>query len=504
MSDALDLSSFKVEKLPTKKDSPSEKAMKYAGFPLGIAVFLAIYLMPAKLGLSVSAQTVLAIFATGLVWWITAPFPNYLTSLLVVIALVFLDSWPEERVLGMLGLDITWLNVAAFALSSALVASGIAKRAALWLISKFGHTHWGALAAFIIMNVLLAAMIPSTTARAAMMLPLIMMAGRIYGSEYEKPNNFMKSLMLQNLHAIDGASTGFLTGSNAHIIAAMLIFGMTGKRIYYFDWFAAAFPVAIVALLFSWVLGPKVMFRMKKEERVPQLDGGIDRVREELKKLGPISAREIKAIVIFAVVVLMWMTDRFHFDLFGFQITATMAAVIGATIAFLPKIGIIKWNEADIPWHLLIFSVGAYASGFALEESGAARWFVQGVFDVFNIKTGISFMLLYVIVIAVCAYSHLIFTSKTMRTIIFIPFIVSMAQTLGFDPLSLALPACFTISWVIGLPISSKPAVMYFATGQYTAVDQFKYGIAMTTIVVILLIVAGFTWFSLLGITPGL
>lgn len=502
MTDALDLSSFRVEKLPAKKVSPSERVMKYVGFPLGLVVFTAIYLMPGKLGLSLSGQTVLAIFATGLVWWITSPFPNYLTSLLVVVALVFLDGWPEERVLGMLGLDITWLNVSAFALSSALVASGIAKRAALALISKFGHTHWGALASFVVMNIVLAAMIPSTTARAAMMLPLIMMAGRIYGSTYEAPNNFMKTLMLQNLHAIDGASTGFLTGANAHIIAVMLIFGMTGERIYYFDWLVAALPVALVALAITLLLGPTIMFPMKKKEKTPQLEGGIDRVKKELEKLGPVSINEIKAIIIFSLVVLMWMTDRFHFDFFGFQITATMAAVIGATIAFLPKIGIIKWNEADIPWHLLIFSVGAYASGFALEESGAARWFVQGVFDFFKIDRGISFGLLYTIVIAVCAYSHFIFTSKTMRTIIFIPFIVSMAQTLGFDPIALALPACFTISWVIGLPISSKPSVMYFAAGQYSAVDQFKYGFVMTTIVVILLLIAGFTWFSFLGITP--
>jgi hypothetical protein len=36
----------------------------------------------------------------------------------------------------------------------------------------------------------------------------------------------------------------------------------------------------------------------------------------------------------------------------------------------------------------------------------------------------------------------------------------------------------------------------------YSVLDQLKYGFAMTTVGVLLLIVAGFTWFRFLGITP--
>ena len=100
-------------------------------------------------------------------------------------------------------------------------------------------------------------------------------------------------------------------------------------------------------------------------------------------------------------------------------------------------------------------------------------------------------------------YSHFFFTAKTMRTIIMIPFVIGIAKYLGFPPISLALPAAFTIDWVIGLPISAKPNLILFTTGQYSVLDNLKYGFVMTTVGVVLLTIAGLTWFRLLGITPG-
>jgi len=151
----------------------------------------------------------------------------------------------------------------------------------------------------------------------------------------------------------------------------------------------------------------------------------------------------------------------------------------------------------------MLFSCGAYAGGLALNDTGAARWLVGSLFEQMNIGPGVNFWLVYCIVIAVNMFSHLVFTSKTMRTLIFIPFVIAIAQTLGYDPLWLALPAAFTIDWVIGLPINAKPNVILFATGQYSVLDNLKYGLIMTTIGTILLIIAGLTWFRVLGITPG-
>nr|MEE4267870.1 DASS family sodium-coupled anion symporter [Candidatus Krumholzibacteria bacterium] len=504
IDEILDVSRNKLSQVPDKKLTASERWMKYLGFPLGILVFLVLFYMPTPDGLTTGGQVVLAVFATALVWWITEPIPTHLTSLMLMALMVFFHGWGETKVLGVLGFSVIWLNVLAFILSSMLVKTNLAKRIALSLIVRFGKTSKWILAAFFSLNLFLAAFIPATAARAAILLPIIIVVASIYGASNKNPNNFGRNLFLQNLQGINIGSSAYMTGSNANLIAVAFILSMGGSRVYYTDWLFASFPVVVVAMLISWYLGPRLVFRIPAEQQTPVVEGGLDKMKEKLHEMGSVTRGEKQAGAIFGLVILLWVTDKLHMSVMGFEISAVMAAFIGAVIALFPKIGLLKWNEADIPWHLMLFSCGAYAGGLALNDTGAARWLVGSLFEMMNIQPGVNFWLVYCLVITVNMFSHLFFTSKTMRTLIFIPFVIAIAQNLGYDPLWLALPAAFTIDWVIGLPINAKPNVILFATGQYSVLDNLKYGLIMTTVGSVLLILAGLTWFRVLGITPGL
>ena len=133
------------------------------------------------------------------------------------------------------------------------------------------------------------------------------------------------------------------------------------------------------------------------------------------------------------------MTDIFHMRWFGVEISAPFAALLGAVIVLFPRWGVLQWAEADIPWHLLIFSAGAYAGGLALDDTGAAEWAVRMLFGGIDLK-GLPFGVAYTLIIAVMMYSHLLTTSKTVRTMIMIPIIITLAKALGWDPVSFALP----------------------------------------------------------------
>ncbi len=503
IDEILDLSRNKLSQVPEKKLTSSERWMKYLGFPLGVLVFLSLYYMPTPDGLTTGGQVVIAVFATALVWWITEPIPTHVTSLMLMALMVFFHGWGESKVLGVLGFSVIWLNVLAFILSSMLVKTNLAKRIALALIVRFGKRSKWILLAFFSLNLLLAAFIPATAARAAILLPIMIVVASIYGASNKNPNNFGRNLFLQNLQGINFGSSAYMTGSNANLIAVAFILSMGGSRIYYTDWLFASFPVVVVAMLISWYIGPRFVFRVPAEQQAPVVEGGLDKMKEKLKEMGPVTVGEKQAGAIFGLVIVLWVTDKLHMSVLGFEVSAVMAAFIGAVIALFPKIGLLKWNEADIPWHLMLFSCGAYAGGLALNDTGAARWLVGTLFEQMNIHPGVNFWVVYSLVIAINMFSHLFFTSKTMRTLIFIPFVIAIAQNLGYDPLWLALPAAFTIDWVIGLPINAKPNVILFSTGQYSVLDNLKYGLIMTTVGTLLLILAGLTWFRVLGVTPG-
>jgi hypothetical protein len=59
------------------------------------------------------------------------------------------------------------------------------------------------------------------------------------------------------------------------------------------------------------------------------------------------------------------------------------------------------------------------------------------------------------------------------------------------------------IEHVYVLPFNSKPAALLYETDQYSLTDSFKFGFTIMVIAWVLNIVAGETWFRVLGITPN-
>ncbi|TAK17994.1 MAG: sodium:sulfate symporter [Acidobacteria bacterium] len=501
------LALLELDKMPLSSggramEGRRDRWMRYLGFPAGIAVFLLLFYYPFSDGLSSAGQAGLACFALALVWWVTEPFPTYVTSLMLMFLLLVTKVSAPKPILDVLGLDVIWLNLLAFILSGMLLKTRLARRMALWLVLRFGATARWALFAFLLLQLALAPLIPATAARCVMTLPLMLTVATIYGSTEEHPNAFGKNLLLMNLMGISILSSVSMTGSSANLIAVGLIDTMGGVRIHYMDWMRLGAPVAVATALIMWAIGPRLIFPIAPEGRTPQIKGGLALIRERYDAMGPLSVSEKKALAIFAVVLFLWTTDVFHMRWFGLDIPAPFAALLGVIIALFPRWGVLQWSEADIPWHLLIFSAGAYAGGLAIDSTGAGEWAVRKLFGGFDLTT-LSFGAAYSIIVAVMMYSHLLTTSKTVRSMIMLPIIIAVAKAIGWSPLSLALPAALTIDWVVGLPISGKPNVILFSTNQYSVIDNFKFGIITCTIGVVILIASGATWFHWLGVTPA-
>ncbi len=287
-----------------------------------------------------------------------------------------------------------------------------------------------------------------------------------------------------------------MTGSGANLLAAALIGGAIGGSVFFSDWMMAMFPVMVGLMFIGYILAMKVFFPLSPQERLPRIEGGMERLREEYQKLGKIDKQEVKSVIIFIVILGLWATDRVH------GISATSVAFVGAIVALLPRIGIVKWNEVDIPWHLMLFSAGAYTLGSGLDFTDLPSISVNAFFDHLGIGEGTPFWLLYILLTGVMVFSALLFQSKTMRAMIFVPIAIGVANRFGFSVISLALPVAFMIEHVYVLPFNSKPAALLYETDQYSMTDSFKFGITMMVTAWVLIIIAGETWFRFLGITP--
>jgi len=293
-----------------------------------------------------------------------------------------------------------------------------------------------------------------------------------------------------------GASS-FMTGSGANLLAVSLIAGALGTDIFFSQWMIAALPVAMGLMIIAWLLGINVLFPIKKKDRKPSILGGMDSLRKDLDAMGKVSFNEVKSIVIFVSILILWVTDKWH------GISPTAVAFVGAIVALLPRIGIVKWNDVDIPWHLLLFSAGAYTLGAGFKITDLPSISVNAAFDAMGFGANTPFWVLYAVLTFAMVFSALFLQSKTMRSMIFIPIAIGVALRYDFPIMSLAFPVAMLIEHVYTLPFNSKPALLLYSTNHYSMSDGFKFGITMQIIAWVTSLVMAMTYFKWLGITPN-
>lgn len=497
--DPLDMKNYGIGNLKEMKAGPWMERIKFIGVPLGILLFLYFELrwcgsiemfdnaqMPK--GFKVDhLYSVAGIFFATLVLWISEAIPSYLTSFIVIVATILLGILKMRPTFAYLGEPVMVLNIASFILASALVVTGLAKRLALILVIRWGNHLSGLFWAFIILNIGLGAFISATSAKTALLLPLFMVISAMYGAfGGVLRNNVGRNMVLLNLLANNVSASAFLTGSAANLVAVMML-EKAGTPVTYEQWLYSMLPLALIQCAFAWYTGTKMIFPISKEDAVPHLEGGMEHLQKELDKLGKFTAAEVRAAIVFIAVLAFWSTGKLH------GVRAEVVAMCGATLVLLPafsgmkRFGVMNWNQADIPWHMLMFSWGAYVLGGIMEKTKIVEVTTEYFFDHLGIDASTPKIYVWLVLACFFAYTTLINESKTARTIIVFPIVIATAQKFGWDVLGFALPMTFLINQVYVLYFNSKPANISYLTDMYSMGESFKYGIIQITACIVML-----------------
>ena len=290
-------------------------------------------------------------------------------------------------------------------------------------------------------------------------------------------------MVLQNLLANNVSASAFITGSAANLLAAQLLEN-AGHKVMYAEWLMALLPLAIIQCGIAYWTGTKIIFKISKEEAQPKLQGGMDNLRAELAKMGKMTGAEVRSAIVFVAVLLLWATEPAH------GIRAEVVAIMGAILvlmppfSYLPKFGVMNWNQADIPWHMLMFSWGAYVLGGIMEKTKIVDLGVDHMFAGMGIDAGTPKVAVILVLATIFAFTTLISESKTARTIIMFPLMIATATKFGWDVVGFCLPMAFLINQVYVLYFNSKPAKISYLTDQYSTGESFKFGIVQLIIVV--------------------
>jgi solute carrier family 13 (sodium-dependent dicarboxylate transporter), member 2/3/5 len=478
----------------------------HLGLLLGVAVLAGILLMPPLAGLPVAGQRMLAVFGFAVVVWITEALDYAVSAIVIAALMAFLlgtapDPSKPAQLLGtgagltmaMSGFGNTALTLVAAALflAAAMTVTGLDRRIALFILARVGTKASHIVMGSILVSFVLAFLVPSATARAAAVVPIMM--GIILAFGVDRKSRFAGLLMITTVQAVSIWNVGIKTAAAQNMVAIGFIQKTLNTDITWLDWFIAAAPFAA---LMSVGLYAIMMWMMPPETE--ELAGGAESVKTSLRELGPMSGKEMRLLAVSLILLFLWATEGV---LHKFDSSTTTTAAIA--LLFLPVVGVMDWKKANalIPWGtVILFGVGI-SLGTALLQTKAAPWLADLIVTWFGLNAMSSFAILAVLA-AFLIVIHLGFASATALASSMIPIVIAVmqkVQTPGISVLGMTLLLQFVISFGFILPVNSPQGMVGYGTETFTARDFIRTGLAITVLAYILALLFGATYWHWLG-----
>ena len=304
-----------------------------------IVVGAMLLLLPIPEGLKPNAWYYFALFVAVIIALILEPIPAAAVGLIgVTAATVSLLVFPKPAdaikwALSGFQDGTVWLIFVAFMFALGYEKTGLGRRLALSLVQRLGKKTLGLGYAIALADLVLAPFTPSNTARSGgTIFPVIKNIPPLYGSEPGPTARKIGSYLMWTAFATTClTSSMFLTGLAPNLLALSLIKTTAKIDITWTEWFMGMMPVGV--LLF--VLLPWVVYKIYPPELKSSPDVPIW-AREELKKMGRISFKEISMALLAVLALGLWIFG-------GDFINATTVALLVLSLMVVTRV--VEWDD---------------------------------------------------------------------------------------------------------------------------------------------------------------
>ncbi|MBU8922896.1 MAG: DASS family sodium-coupled anion symporter [Bacteroidales bacterium] len=410
-------------------------------------------------GLSDAGRITFGIFTTAALLWIIEPFPLYVTSFIIV----FLEVVFLGRFGGPLGLDksgytmfltpffgsVVLLFLGGFVMASAVKRYGLDERISRSILRHVGTRPSRVLLGMMITTAFLS-MWMSNTATTALMIAVAIPV--IKSIPHEEP--FRKAIILGIPFAANIGGIGTPIGTPPNAIA-MGILEQMGRGMSFAGWMLRGIPVVIVLLTICWILLCRLF-----PAGVKNINMSIPVDEEKLDH------KSIFILVVFAVVVLLWLTGGIH------GIPSSIVAIIPLVVFF--GLGLLGDDDLkEMGWGILFIIGGGMSLGVAMKQSGLADWIV-GLIPFAGME-----IFLILLIFAVAAAVMTTFISNSATANLLMPIVTGIAAV---APETSAVTVAIAASAAMILPISTPPNAIAYGSGYVQIRDMIKGGSIITAI----------------------
>lgn len=443
-----------------------------------MALLLALALAGGALS---SAQlATLAVFGAAMIGWVLLRLDETPLAIAAALALVALQVLPVERVYAALGQPIVWLLIGAFVLAAALQASGLVERLTLHALagarSTMGLLHrvaWAVAAT--------AFVVPSTSGRAALLLPVFLVLARTLGQP-----RLTRALALLFPSVILLSAGASLLGAGAHLVAVEFIAGLGATAPGFLHWALLALPFAAAS---TWLATVVIgwLFLQPDERRAA--------VALPPPPQAPMTSTQRRmAALTGATVAGFALGSSVGLD------PALVALVAALAATHRPFSGIdLKTALKKVEWNLVLFMAATLVLGQALLDSGAAARLASAAAQALG---PLSAPLALMLAVLAALGSHLLITSRTARALVLIPTVALPLAASGLNPVALVMVVVLGSGFCQTLAISAKPVTLFAATEvpTYNEGDLLRLSLWLLAPLAAALALCAALWWPLLGL----
>lgn len=439
-----------------------------------VLAFSAILIFLAIDGLTMNMRLTLAVFVATITAWTILDLPDTPVALAGAALLPLVGAIDEDVLYRSLGNDIVWLMLAAFVVAGVLRQVGVIEQIIRRLLTRLATVR-GLFWTVTLLIFATAFIIPSTSARAAMLAPVYL--GLAAAIDNARINRALALLFPSVILLSAGAS---LIGAGAHLVATGMIERLRGQSPDFLDWIALAGPFSLLCSLQACAV--LLRFFLTREERVMTIAQ-----RPEADIPTSLTRQQWTVLAITGAMIVLFAAQPLHG--IGMPLIGIAAALLLATerVSGLPLKAALKGVE----WNLLLFLAGTLVIGEALIETGTANVLAERVVGLAGSSIAAWPALVIGFAAIVATLSHLVITSRTARVTVLIPALALPLAALGVDPLNLVMVVTLASGFCQTLMVSAKPVALFgtMAPRPFGQADLLRLAMVLVVPFMVLLVV---------------
>ncbi|NRG48231.1 anion permease [Bacillus sp. CRN 9] len=437
--------------------------------------------------LEYDAKVSIIVFIITLALWVGTKLPAAYVALGALSVIILLKGADTELLYESFSSEIIWLMIGAFVIGEAFSSSGLSNRMTRAIVTR-AKTSNQILFYLMISLFPLSIFIPSTSGRAALMLPIVREISNLLKTKKQKE---VIALFVPVIILMTTSST--LLGAGSHLIGVEILQKNTGESISYINWLVWGLPFSIMISLVTYFVFKSYF---SNELTSQPLDAQKDTI---LCKEKPVSKKEKQTLVYLGILILLWLTEAIH----GYEIG--FITICGALVFMLPKFGVITWKKGlqAVSWNLVLFVAAATALGINLVETGAVKWIEEGIFKLLGAFPHIPQWGILSLFILISITSHIYITSHTTRAVVLVPGILMLSATLELEASAVLFLSLVGMNYCLTFPISSKALLIYYEDDslRYRANVLMKINMILMPLYFIMMILFYFTYWSWTGLS---